>query len=296
MQAKDQLGYTHGPTGPRSFRGIGQVGMSQVPASRKLQPIPACTPRWGRFRGPQVVSLDQGTPPTLLLGPLPSTCQVIPPATRLRVQDRRCLMSPAPGREVAPMPEEGEPTQRRQMVRTTMSCPGSRARRHSRPSWRPSACGLRPWIEAGRGCCWADTPPPPAHVLTARGLVQTTRPLRVGVAVGAPSSWGQAGDLAAGGSASKAQIPRLPRLRPLGSAGAGGAGEGSLKSPAALPAGSQNTGSAKPPSQRCLRLGPRDQGLRAGALHSRPDMGPMRPGGPRLWPHQCWHASPDGSP
>lgn len=279
MQAKDQLGYTHGPTGPHSFRGIGRVGKSEVPASRKLQPVPACTPRWGRFRGPQVVSLDQGTPPTLLLGPLPSTCQVTPPATRLCVQDRRCLMSPAPGRDVAPMPEEGEPTQRRQTVRTTMSCPGSRAGPHP---GGPSACGLCPWIEAGRGRCWVDTPPLPAHVLTARGLVQTTRPLRVGVVVGAPSSRGQTGDLAAGGSASKAQIPRLPGLRPPGSAGAGGAGEGSLKSPAALPAGSQNTGSAKPPSQRWLRLGPRDQGLRAGALHTRPDMGPTRPGGPRL--------------
>lgn len=188
-------------------------------------------------------------------------------------------MSPAPGRDVAPMPEEGEPTQRRQTVRTTMSCPGSRAGPHP---GGPSACGLCPWIEAGRGRCWVDTPPLPAHVLTARGLVQTTRPLRVGVVVGAPSSRGQTGDLAARGSASKAQIPRLPRLRPPGSAGAGGAGEGSLKSPAALPAGSQNTDSAKPPSQRWLRLGPRDQGLRAGALHTRPDMGPTRPGGPRL--------------
>lgn len=95
-----------------------------------------------------MASLVQGAPPTLLES-LPSTCQVTPPARKLPVKDRQCLTSPAPGKDVPLMPEEGEPIQRRQMVRSTASCPGSRtdprcrqpqpeasrAGRHSRPSW-----------------------------------------------------------------------------------------------------------------------------------------------------------------
>lgn len=168
-------------------------------------------------------------------------------------------MSPAPGRDVPPMPEEGEPTQRRQTACSTASCPGSRtdplcrqpqleassAGRHSRSSWGAISLWTPPLERGLEGALLGGHPgtaSPCAHSLGPRSDDKGS-PSGGGVrgAVGAPYSRDWAGDPEAGGLVSKAQIPRLPRLRPPGSAGAGGAGEGSLKSPAALPAGSQNT-------------------------------------------------------
>ena len=112
-----------------------------------------------------MASLVRGVPPTLLES-LPSTCQVTPPATKLHVQDRRCLMSPAPGKDVRPRcprrvsrsrggrwcaqprpaqgpgqtPAAGSPSLRRPGLAGTATRPGG-----------PSACGLHPWREAWRG-------------------------------------------------------------------------------------------------------------------------------------------------
>lgn len=250
MQEKGQLGCTHSPTGPRSLRGI------DLRASRKLCPL-LRAPLRGGVSGPLVASLVRGAPPTLL-GPLPSTCQVTPPATRLHVRtggapcpqplagtSRRCPRrgsrprggrrrpQPRPAQGPGQTPSADSPSLRRPVLAGTAAHPGG-----------PSACGLRPWrgLEGALLGRHPGTASPCAHSLGPRSDDKGFPSGGGGRgAVGAPYSRDWAGDPEAGGLASKAQIPRLPRLRPPGSAGAGGAGEGSLKSPAALPAGSQNT-------------------------------------------------------
>lgn len=148
--------------------GATQPSRHRLRASRKL-PAPARTPPWGRLGpsgglpGPGRPSNTPGAPALYLSGH--PTCH------KAACEDRRCPVSPAPGRDVPPMPEEGEPTQRRQMASSTASCPGSRtdplcrqpqleassAGRHSRSSW--GAIGLwTPPLERPGGGTAGRTP------------------------------------------------------------------------------------------------------------------------------------------
>ena len=122
--------------------------------------------------------------------PLPARSPHLPQSCMCRIGGASCPQ-PLARTSVPLMPEEGEPIQRRQMVHSTASCPGSRtdprcrqpqleasrAGRHSHPSWGAISLWTPPLERGLEGHCWADTPALPAGVLTAWGLVQTTRPL-----------------------------------------------------------------------------------------------------------------------